>query len=154
MAKKLRLLQKAFGKIAEVQTGGYLNANFVSLRQKSHTRARLPSYTRYWVIILMRALDDFLREQCRQRNLSLRGLSIKAGLSPSTVHNILTRKYQPSVFTLNKLADYLGVKREYLEAAFDEMESNYGTIEKYFSEGLGIDAAKQKALRDLYLGQE
>jgi protein-tyrosine phosphatase len=48
----------------------------------------------------------------------------------------------------------LGVKRAYLEAAFDEMESEYGTIEKYFSEGLGIDADKQKALRDLYLGQE
>jgi protein-tyrosine phosphatase len=48
----------------------------------------------------------------------------------------------------------LGVRQEYLEAAFDEMEKKYGTIEKYFSEGLGIDAAGQKALRDRYLGQE
>ncbi len=48
----------------------------------------------------------------------------------------------------------LGVKKEYLDAAFDEMETKYGTIEKYFSEGLGIDAAQQKALRDLYLGQK
>ena len=47
----------------------------------------------------------------------------------------------------------LGVKQEYLEAAFDEMETKYGTIEKYFSQGLGIDATQQKALRDLYLGQ-
>lgn len=45
----------------------------------------------------------------------------------------------------------LGVKKEYLEAAFDEMESKYGNIEKYFSEALGIDADQQKALRDLYL---
>jgi protein-tyrosine phosphatase len=45
----------------------------------------------------------------------------------------------------------LGVKREYLEAAFDEMQTQYGSIENYFSEGLGIDAAHQKALRDLYL---
>lgn len=45
----------------------------------------------------------------------------------------------------------VGVKREYLEAAFDEMQTRYGTIEKYFSEGLGIDAAQQEALRDLYL---
>ena len=45
-----------------------------------------------------------------------------------------------------------GVKKEYLEAAFDEMKMKYGTIEKYFSEGLGIDASQQKALRDLYLG--
>jgi protein-tyrosine phosphatase len=45
----------------------------------------------------------------------------------------------------------LGVKEEYLEAAFDEMETEYGTIEDYFSEGLGIDAAQQQALRDVYL---
>jgi len=48
----------------------------------------------------------------------------------------------------------LGVKQSFLEAAFDEMEKEYGTIEKYFSEGLGIDAARQKVIRDLYLGQE
>ncbi len=48
----------------------------------------------------------------------------------------------------------LGVKKEYLDAAFDEVEKKYGTIEKYFPEGLGIDTAKQKALRDLYLGQK
>jgi hypothetical protein len=34
------------------------------------------------------------------------------------------------------------------------MQTNYGTIEKYFSEGLGIDAAQQKALRGLYLGRK
>jgi protein-tyrosine phosphatase len=45
------------------------------------------------------------------------------------------------------------VRKEYLDAAFDEMEKNYGTIEKYFSEGLGINAEQQQALRDLYLKQ-
>jgi protein-tyrosine phosphatase len=45
-----------------------------------------------------------------------------------------------------------GVKPEYLEASFDEMQKQYGTIERYFSEALGINAAEQKALRDLYLG--
>jgi hypothetical protein len=34
------------------------------------------------------------------------------------------------------------------------MQKKYGTIEKYFTEGLGMDAAQQKALRDLYLGQK
>ena len=47
----------------------------------------------------------------------------------------------------------LGVRQEYLDAAFAEMETQYGTIENYFTEGLGIDAARQEALRDLYLGQ-
>jgi protein-tyrosine phosphatase len=45
----------------------------------------------------------------------------------------------------------LGVKKEYLDAAFDEMQTKYGSIENYFSEGLGIDGAGQQALRDLYL---
>ena len=46
----------------------------------------------------------------------------------------------------------LGVKKEYLEAAFDEMQTKYGTIENYFADGLGIiDADQQKALRGLYL---
>ncbi|WP_455377191.1 tyrosine-protein phosphatase [Petrachloros mirabilis] len=44
----------------------------------------------------------------------------------------------------------LGVKKEYLDAAFDEMQTKYGSIEQYFSEGLGLDAAQQQALRNLY----
>jgi protein-tyrosine phosphatase len=44
-----------------------------------------------------------------------------------------------------------GVKPEYLEASFDEMQKRYGTIEAYFAEGLGIDAAGQRALRDRFL---
>ncbi|MFC2147773.1 tyrosine-protein phosphatase [Bacteroidota bacterium] len=47
-----------------------------------------------------------------------------------------------------------GVKEEYLEASFDEMQTKYGTIENYFSEALGIDATMQKKLRDLYLKKE
>ncbi len=45
----------------------------------------------------------------------------------------------------------LGVKKEYLDAAFDEMEKKYGSVEKYFSEGLGIGPAQQRAMRALYL---
>jgi len=59
-------------------------------------------------------LADFLLEWCRERGLSLRSLSMNAGLSPSTVHGIINRKYQPTIFSLNRLADYLRVKRQYL----------------------------------------
>ena len=45
----------------------------------------------------------------------------------------------------------LGVKEEYLDAAFDEMQATYGTIERYFSEGLGISVVQQTALRNVYL---
>jgi protein-tyrosine phosphatase len=46
----------------------------------------------------------------------------------------------------------LGVKPEYLEASLVEMQTQYGSVEKYFSEGLGIDAAGQQALRERFLG--
>lgn len=59
-------------------------------------------------------LGDFLREQCKERGLSLRSLSINSGLSPATVHNIVKREYMPTLFSLNRLADYLSVRREYL----------------------------------------
>ena len=48
----------------------------------------------------------------------------------------------------------LGVRPEYLESAYDEMQKQFGSIENYFAEGLGIDAAGQQALRDVYLGQK
>jgi len=48
----------------------------------------------------------------------------------------------------------LGVKKQYLDAAFDEMQTEYGTIEEYFSDGLGIDGVQQKALRGLYLAPD
>jgi protein-tyrosine phosphatase len=48
----------------------------------------------------------------------------------------------------------LGVKKEYLDAAFDEMETNYGTIENYFADALGIDAGQQTTIRTIYLMQE
>jgi protein-tyrosine phosphatase len=44
-----------------------------------------------------------------------------------------------------------GVKEEYLNAAFDKMNTKYGSIEKYFSDGLGISVEQQTALRNLYL---
>ena len=59
-------------------------------------------------------LITFLLEQRKERELSLRSLSINSGLSPGTVHNIINRKYQPTLYSLNRIADYLGVKREFM----------------------------------------
>jgi protein-tyrosine phosphatase len=44
-----------------------------------------------------------------------------------------------------------GVKPKYLDAALDEMKQRYGTIENYFADALGIDAACQRDMRELYL---
>jgi protein-tyrosine phosphatase len=45
----------------------------------------------------------------------------------------------------------LGVKAEYLQASFDQVKTQYGSIENYFDKGLGIDRARQQKLRDLFL---
>jgi len=51
-------------------------------------------------------------------------------------------------------AAIFGVKEEYLNAAFDEMNTEYGSMENYFSEALGITVAQQTALRNLYLNNK
>jgi protein-tyrosine phosphatase len=45
------------------------------------------------------------------------------------------------------LLSILGVRREYLDASFQEMHARFGTVEGYFAAGLGIDRAGQDALR-------
>ena len=45
----------------------------------------------------------------------------------------------------------LGVKAEYLQASFDQVTTQYGSIENYFDKGLGIDRAGQQRLRDRFL---
>ena len=47
--------------------------------------------------------------------------------------------------------DLLGVKAEYLRAAFDQVKTQYGSIEAYFEKGLGIDAAGQQKLKSQFL---
>lgn len=44
-----------------------------------------------------------------------------------------------------------GVRRENLEAAFDEMERAYETVDGYFERGLGIDASTRRALREAFV---
>lgn len=45
------------------------------------------------------------------------------------------------------LLPVLGVRREYLEVAFDEMHSRFGSLEGYFRDGLRIDEATIQSLR-------
>jgi len=79
-----------------------------------------------------RELGDLLLQQCKERGLTLRRLSINSGLSPGTVHNIIKRKYHPTLFSLNRLADYLGVGREYLWQLAGLLEDmDYGAETKF-----------------------
>ena len=47
-----------------------------------------------------------------------------------------------------------GVKRRYLAAAFKEMQDRYGTVERYFAEGLGINEKEQQKIKRFYLRVE
>jgi protein-tyrosine phosphatase len=49
------------------------------------------------------------------------------------------------------LLSILGVRREYLEIALQEMHVKFGTIEDYFSKGLDIGPSGQEALRQRFL---
>ncbi|MEO9329100.1 tyrosine-protein phosphatase [Gordonia aurantiaca] len=51
------------------------------------------------------------------------------------------------------LSAILGVRREYLEGAFDEMTKEFGDVEGYFVEGLGLDSAVVETLRKRYLDE-
>lgn len=46
------------------------------------------------------------------------------------------------------LLSIFGVRQEYLEASFREMQERFGSIEDYFAQGLGINPAGQQALRE------
>lgn len=45
------------------------------------------------------------------------------------------------------LRPVIGVEPTYLQVAFEQMRQMFGSIERYFTEGLGIDRATQAALR-------
>jgi len=49
------------------------------------------------------------------------------------------------------LQPVVGVQDEYLDAALDEMRKRYQTIDGYFTDGLGLDAATIQRLRDAYI---
>jgi protein-tyrosine phosphatase len=49
------------------------------------------------------------------------------------------------------LRPILGVQKEYLDAAFDEMRLHFGSIEGYFTDGLGLDQTTQDALREIFV---
>ena len=92
-----------------------LSISFAKISTYINKKAIAFGFNLEWGVCLAnKELSDFLVEQCRERKISLRKLSVSSGLSPGTVHNIIKREYQTTLFSLNRLADYLGVKRQYL----------------------------------------
>ncbi|MEV0293638.1 tyrosine-protein phosphatase [Nocardia sp. NPDC050710] len=50
-------------------------------------------------------------------------------------------------------APILGVQRDYLKAAFDQVQQSYGSFERFVSEGLGVDSGTLEALRSKLLNK-
>lgn len=49
------------------------------------------------------------------------------------------------------LRPVIGVQQEYLRASLDEMRRRFGTIERYFTQGLDIDSNTQRAIRAAFV---
>ena len=49
------------------------------------------------------------------------------------------------------LIPVLGVDRSYLDTAFESLRAEFGTIERYFADGLGITEVEQQQLKDRLL---
>ena len=60
-------------------------------------------------------------------------------------------KYTATGVEKEILLSILGVRREYLEASFLEMQDQFGDIEACSATGLGIDSTTQEALRKQFL---
>ena len=56
-----------------------------------------------------RTLAVYLREVMGQGQFSLRAVARAAGVSPTTVHNVLAGRFVPSPPTIGRLAAFLGV---------------------------------------------
>ncbi len=102
-------------------------------------------------------LAEFLLQRCEEKGLSLRSLSINAGLSPATVRNIIKREYGPTLFTLNRVADFIGVRREYLWQLAGLLEDiDYDAETKFGDPRLRFHFAQAdklpKAARNLVIG--
>ncbi|GHV54585.1 protein-tyrosine-phosphatase [Spirochaetia bacterium] len=55
-------------------------------------------------------------------------------------------KYAPYIAQIPNLAPIFETRREYIQAAFDTIDNEYGGTEKYLTEKLGVDMAKLKAI--------
>ena len=63
----------------------------------------------------------------------------------------LFRRFEEHGAPRELLVPVLGVDRSYLDEAFTTMRAEFGTIESYFADGLGIGPDDQERLRELLL---
>jgi len=92
------------------------------------------------LLLLLGVPDDLVMEE-----YLLSGPNVQPTFQP-VLDQFVARGGDPEL--LRPLAE---VRPEYLESALDEVGRTYGTIEFYFTEGLGIDAETQDVLRATFV---
>ena len=92
------------------------------------------------LLTLLGARDDVIRADYLQTNTDL-----LPALQP-VIDRAAAAGVDPEL-----LRPVLGVDERYLDAAYDEVEQRFGSIEGYFSEGLGLGAADIEALRERFV---
>lgn len=64
---------------------------------------------------------------------------------------IAKERAQPLTLVREQFAPFMGVRREYLEASFNEVEQLFGSFDNYAEQALGLDAVAIERLRNAYL---
>ena len=78
---------------------------------------------------LTEAIQQRIRELCRERNITLHHLSMLCGMTQSTVHNIFARpNNSPTISTIKKICDGLDItlgeffQTEYFDTLEQELQ--------------------------------
>lgn len=78
---------------------------------------------------LTEAIQQRIRELCRERNITLNHLSMLRGMTQSTVHNIFARpNNSPTISTIKKICDGLDItlgeffQTEYFDTLEQELQ--------------------------------
>lgn len=69
----------------------------------------------------------------------------------AAVESIVSQMQLTDEKTIEVFKALMDVRREYIEAAFDEMQKSYGSIDGFLEKGLGLTAEKREQLKKLYL---
>ncbi len=129
---RLASARVAYGRLfRDVAGGGQLPALFHCTTGKDRTGWAAAALLLLLGVPAERVMDDYL----------LSNRFILASFQP-VVDAFVARGGDPDL-----LLPLVSVRPAYLESALDEVARVHGTIERYFAEGLGLDAATQEVLR-------
>jgi protein-tyrosine phosphatase len=129
---RLGSARAAYGRLfSELAGPGSLPALFHCTTGKDRT-----GWAAAALLLLLGVPEDVVERDYLRSNATLR-----TALRP-VIDEFASRGGDPEV-----LLPLAGVRSEYLAAALEEVRGTYGTIERYFADGLGIDAPMQRTLR-------